>query len=613
MFHLKKIVSLGVCCCLCNAQMSASYAQAPPNTLSDLTSVQRQTQLPPLDQQCQTTNETEFRASLETLILHSLRSDMAKFNYRFAVADEWRKLEIGKTLDGEVDRVVENVRNEMSWSALLQSLSNSEKARELATLVAERVYNSEKMKVNIEELASQVGRSLAAHLEMITPQAANPAIDCLRQFLGPRYGTTVAGAISESARQEFQIGPQGAAADLTAGNLLKESAGGVTGLAILILRRQLANITERLGQRIVGSVLSRLVSVVAGSVGLVLIAKDLWDLRYGVLPIIAEEMKSEDSKNKVQDELAQSISEQTDLHLKDIGTKSAERIFTIWNEYRAAHTLVLDIAARNEEFRTFFDGVQPQLIPRLDEVAALILSTEGETGILNRLKNGTLQETLNHLPASALEIARQTRSLDEAIAWYEVAGDNIDKVVSFELFQRTTPSAFTKDSLRKVVGLENPLAVKRLAAVKPEIRDVLFEVDTATLSEFLRTHDEKDLLILASYITGLKPSLRQNFIAVVTKAPHRFELLKSSSLRDAVLASDDQNAALEMLMRDPALTSWGTLKTDFEFVFQGKVSPHLLWHIHPFVAGGALLFLFLILLLARRLMAPLRLNKAKKN
>ena len=35
-----------------------------------------------------------------------------------------------------------------------------------------------------------------------------------------------------------------------------------------------------------------------------LIAKDIWDFRYGVLPIIATEMKSADTKEKVRAELA---------------------------------------------------------------------------------------------------------------------------------------------------------------------------------------------------------------------------------------------------------------------------------------------------------------------
>lgn len=593
--------------------MRAAGAQVPPaETSSDHSTEQHQKELRSEDQNCQTKNETEFRASLEILILRSLRSEMSKFDYRFAVGEDWRKLEIGKTLDGEVDRAVEDVRNEMSWSTLLQSLSNAEKARDLAVLVAERVYHSDKMKTNIEELAIGVGRSLGAHLEMITPEAANPALDCLRQFLGPRYGTTVAGSITESARQEFQTGTGGTTAQFSADTLLKETAGGVTGIAILILRRQLANIAERLGQRIVGSVLSRLVSVVAGSVGLALIAKDLWDLRYGVLPIIATEMKSEDNKNKVQDELAKSISEQIDLHLKDIGAKSAERIFTIWNEYRAAHTLVLDFASRNGEFRTFLDGVQTQLLPRLDEVAALILSTEGESGMLIRLRNGSLQQSLVQLPPSALEIARQTRSLDVAIAWYEVAGDYLDRVISYELFQRTSPSAFTKDSLKKVVGLENPLAAKRLAVVKPEIRDVLFEVDNLALSEILRTHDEKDLTVLATYIMGLKPTPRQNFLAFVTKDPHRFDLVKSPQIRDSVLKSVDQKAALEILLRDPDSISWGTLKNDLQLVLNGMVTPQLLWHIHPYLVASAILFLLVIILLMHRLFTPIRLKTRKK-
>ena len=60
-----------------------------------------------------------------------------------------------------------------------------------------------------------------------------------------------------------------------------------TAWAILLVRRQLANMAARIGQRLAGSILARLVSVVAGGIGLVLIAKDIWELRNGVLPIIA--------------------------------------------------------------------------------------------------------------------------------------------------------------------------------------------------------------------------------------------------------------------------------------------------------------------------------------
>ena len=70
--------------------------------------------------------------------------------------------------------------------------------------------------------------------------------------------------------------------------MLVEGSEGIAGTVVLVVRRQLANMAARIGQRVVGSILSRLVSVVAGGVGLVLIAKDIWDFRHGVLPIVAE-------------------------------------------------------------------------------------------------------------------------------------------------------------------------------------------------------------------------------------------------------------------------------------------------------------------------------------
>src|SRR5690606_32545802 len=116
------------------------------------------------------------------------------------------------------------------------------------------------------------------------------------------------------------------AAEVGAGSVLTQSAGGITGAAILVMRRQLANMAQRIGRRLVGSVLSRVVSVVAGGVGIVLIAKDIWDLRNGVLPIIKTEMKSAETKEKVQDELAKTIGEQIAEHVQEIGTKTADRV-----------------------------------------------------------------------------------------------------------------------------------------------------------------------------------------------------------------------------------------------------------------------------------------------
>jgi hypothetical protein len=348
----------------------------------------------------------------------------------------------------------------------------------------------------------------------------------------------------------------------------------------------------RIGQRIVGSVLSRLVSVVAGGVGLVLIAKDVWDLRYGVLPIIASELKSADSKAKVQEELAVTISDQIREHVTEIARQASDRIVDIWKEYRAAHALVLDLAERQGDFRGFLDRVRAEALPRVDE---------GEAGVMRRLSDGTLDEAVNRLPEPAMEIARQTRSLETALSWNAVAGERIDKVVEFEIFRRAKPSDFTKQSLERVVALEDPVAVKRLAAVSPATRDVLFDLEPAVLTSAARALSDEDLSTFAGYLTGLAREPRQRLLERVAASPESLGSLTHPRVRDAILASKDQGAALDILLRRADAETPQTLQSDLQLALDGQIHPELLWHKHPILVLLAGLALVILLLLVRRL------------
>ena len=317
---------------------------------------------------CQAQDDASFAVAIERITQRALSSGLAGVDYRAIAGDEWRRLGMDAILDKQVDIAVEEVRSETSLGSLVKSIANKEKAQELATAVAERVYRSDPVKTAIESLAAGVGNEVGKRIELASQDAAEPALLCLKAFLGPRYGTTVAGAVAGDAGEEFGLDPNRGEANVSTGAVLKQSGAGITGVAILVMRRQLANMAARIGQRIVGSVLARLVSVVAGGVGLVLIAKDIWDLRKGVLPIIAEEMKAKATKEKVQEELAKSLDEQIGEHVKEIGSKAAERVVQIWQEFRRAHAKALDLAERNPAFRGFLDSVKPEALARLDEV-----------------------------------------------------------------------------------------------------------------------------------------------------------------------------------------------------------------------------------------------------
>lgn len=559
---------------------------------------------------CHAGDEQAFRAAVEAISAKALEDGTKGIDYPALVADQWRKIGMDEILDKRVDMAVEEVRQETSWSGLAQSLVNKEKAQALAVSVAERVYRSDAVKDAIESLATGVGKEVGRAIEAASQDAAGPALECLRAFLGSRYGSTVAGVVSGEAERDFGLrGPEGGA-DISSGAVLKNSTEGMAGAAILLLRRQLANMAARVGQRLAGSVLSRLVSVVAGGIGLVLIAKDLWDLRNGVLPIIAEEMKSQASKDKVKEELATTISEQIKEHIRDIAAKTADRIIEIWQGFRNAHMKALELTERHAGFKKFLDTVPPERLGRLDEVTALVLAEGGEQGVLRRLDDGSLNEAVRVLPEPAMTIARDARSIDAAIKWNALAGDRLDKVLEYEVYRRAQPEDFTRASLAALFALDDNLAIARLSGLTREARERLFDLNPDQLKSLARSFSEAELATLSSYLTGLDKGPRERVLAAVATDPGKMRVMSQVRVRDAVIASTDQAAAVDMMLREGGGPP-DAIIMDFRAAWDGRVHPLLLWEKHPVAIAGLGLFALLLLLLLRRLFFPPRRAEGK--
>src|SRR5262249_52242198 len=301
----------------------------------------------------------------------------------------------------QVDLAIDQIRDESSWVQLLQSLGSRDKAQEFATTAANRVYKSDVMHKSLEGVVGGVGKAIAKRIETATIDTAEPAMQCTRAFLGPRYGLTIARVVAREAAQEYSIDPAKGGVEISSSQILAENGEGIAGAVVLLVRRQLANMASRVGQRVVGSVLGRLVSIVAGGVGLVLLAKDVWDFRYGVLPIVATEMKSPAIKDKVKDELTKSISEQIGENLREVSANTADRVVAIWQEFRRSHAKVIELVGKYDSFRSFIEAVSADDMARLDEVVGLILGEEGESGVLRRLGDGSLHQAINVLPAEA--------------------------------------------------------------------------------------------------------------------------------------------------------------------------------------------------------------------
>ena len=550
---------------------------------------------------CQARDEAAFRSAIDGLTHRALQEGLKKVDYAGLVSDEWRKNNFDDVLDKSVDAIVAEVTTETSLWERGRSLFNQDKAKELATSVAERVYRSDEVKNALETITAGVARGVGGSILLATSDAAEPSLECLKAFLGPRYGTTVARVVADDAKREFLIDPAKAGAGIGAGSVLAEGSGGLTGAVILVVRRQLANIASRIGQRIVGSILGRLVSVVAGGIGVVLIAKDIWEFRNGVLPIVATEMKSKATKDLVKAELSKAISEQINEHTREIAATTADRVIEIWREFRRGHAKVVELAERNDRFRAFVDTLKPGDLARLDEVVALLLSGEGEAGVIRRLSDGSLAAAVTKMPPGGIEIARELGSLEKGLQWTALAVDALPFVTELGLHKRMSPADITGVQLRRLIALDDRTATTRLAAISRSARDTLLELPDRDLKSFARALGETDLQSLSSYLTGLEPQARERVMKTIAAAPARMQSLAPSRVREAILASRDQLAAVSMMLRSDQGLDVQVFKDDLLLVYDGRVSPILLVDRHPTGLGGIAVGLLILLLMARRL------------
>jgi hypothetical protein len=550
---------------------------------------------------CQSRDEAGLKDIISAISTDALKAGVKAVDYRALVADQWRKSGLDDIIDKRVDFAVDEVKNETSWTERLQSLANADASQKLATSVAERVYRSDAVKVAMEDLATGVAKEVGKTIEFASTDAAEPVLACLKAFVGPRYGTAVAQAVAGDAGRDLSVDPAKGTGDVSAGAVLKQSSGGIAGATILIVRRQLANIATRVGQRIVGSVLSRLVSVAAGGVGLVLIAKDIWEFRNGVLPIIATEMKAKATKEKVQDEIAMTIADQINEHVKEIGVASADHVIEIWQTFKRAHALVLKLAEGDESFRTFLDGVKPAALPRLDEVVSLLVAGEGEASVLKRLTDGSLNHAVHVMPDQGMNIAREVKSVAKGLAWTALAGDKLAKVIDLEIYRRTDPADLTRAGLDRILALDDRTAITRIAAVPHNARDVLLSLETTDLKALAKSLSETELATLASYLSGLPAGPRDKILRAVAVNPHKMQVLASARVRDAIIASGDQSAAADMMLRTTTGISPREIAGDAVMAWEGRINPWLIWEKHPGgVAAGAGIA-FILLLWLRRL------------
>ena len=432
---------------------------------------------------CQARDEHGFRVAIEALTRKGLEAGLANVDYKALVADEWRRGNIDDVIDREVDRAIGEVRDESSWFKLwsIAGLAREGPGARHHGRRARLPLRAHEEGHRGDWRPGSARRSASASSSPPSTRPGPRRNACRPSSAAATARPSPASWPTAPARNTASIPPRAAPRSPPARCWSKAARAWPApwcwwcAASSPTWPRASASAWSARSS-------SRLVSVVAGGVGLVLIAKDIWDFRHGVLPIIATEMKSKETKDKVREELAKSVAEQIGDSLKEIAEKTAERVVEIWLEFRRAHAKVVELADRQEDFKRFLDTVKADDLPKLDEIVGIVLASEGEAGVIKRLDDGTLHRAVTGAAAGRPRdrprgaIARDGAAVVGGRRRQPAQGGRI-RDPSPRQARRTSP----RPACSGCSACRTGSPITRLASLTPAARTSLFELETGEL------------------------------------------------------------------------------------------------------------------------------------
>lgn len=567
--------------------------------------------------ECQNIEDPQVRGQLRALTEATLQREIGSLNYAQLVDKYWLQVQMDDRLNLEIDEAIRTVRDTTNILDRAYSTVSPEQAEKVAIAVAERAFASPGFKTALTNLVQGVGNEFGKKIEQSTGKIAEPIIACVRSALQNRYGGAIAQVFVNETEKDLDIGAQIANTRIGAGDLAVEGAGAISGIILIVSRRIVARIVTNIGRRIAGLIASRIVATFAGLIGLALIVRDLYEANEGVFPLIDERMKSNEAKQLIKAEITKSIETELNEQIGSIADETAERIYSFWLDFKTKYNTLLRLAEKSTIFADFLKNRKLEQLGRLGRLIDFLLREEGEDKVFARAGDGSLSRALFELNDAGVTIAIDTKSLETALAWQSLAGNQLQKVVELGLPGTMSPDQISKEQLTALLSLNQPGAAVRLARLDPAAREALFRLPADKLQTLARRLSQPELSALAVYQSRLEKPAADHILRVVAEDPAQIRNLVSPSVQNSILRSRDQLAAVSMLLRDNLALSFANISNDFSLVRQGEVHYRVFVERYWVAIAFAILLAAFVLLALRRLIIPrpviVRERKEKKS
>lgn len=497
---------------------------------------------------CQDLQPASLRQSLTELIqtqldAQALTADAAQLSAL------WVKLGVDEVIAAETDKAVQYIHDNSGYWERYGSTWGLESADRFTADIVNRVFNSPAFSDKMQVLIAQYGDATQGQLEQVLAKAWEQGHQCLSTFIGGRYGRALAYQYKQAGEQGIRSAVQG---------LQQTQVGGVTshssalsGVAVLvgkkILQKMLTNLIARISggvaQRIGGAIASRFIPVL----GWGLLLYDFYAAADGILPEVAQVLKSSETRTEVLAQLKQGI--EAEFKSDKLAQEVAAQVHSQWQEFHQRHQRVLDLAEQSAEFKRVLSDLAPEQLDRFSSVVGILLEAVGTEQTVRYAVGGKLL-SLMRLPTEADELLADTKSPDVALAWHKSLGESdakLNTLVRLGIHRRKQPGDFTGQQLAALLTLDNKPAVDTLLALDAFALEQALSLPADALRTLALRTDTQGWQTLVWYRQQLAgdTSAQEHFTRVVVQNPSVLELFAAQATRLMVTQAKDKIAAID--------------------------------------------------------------------
>lgn len=526
--------------------------------------------------QCKGLNEDTFRVDLTRIVEDFFINEAATTDIQSIVDRKWLLLRIDGVIDSEVDKAVKRVKNNTGYWGRFTSNWSSGQAEKLVQDIAEMAFsNSTYFKSSLQELSESVSQELSHKLETTFVKSSSYAMDCLQQFIGDEYSQTavnVFGTYLKDSTQDFDGYKINYQPETLA--FLKAHKSGFGGASYLLIKNVVAKrLFTEIENRIVRQVAARISERIAGGliplVDFLVLLQTVADFINpdATLNQIQESLKKPEIKQNFRTEIVDSVEKQLSVQSPEIASLISSAVYDQWKGFIDDSGFTLSLAKELPELNNILETND---LAKVSKLVKVLEDNLGLNAVKESIQDGSFEKLLALPERSYRILNRRDSSPTLLLKWADLAGTQIEDVVTLELYRHFSPDELDRQLLADILALKDNSTISKLSLLEIDAIHNLFLISKENLI-LVATHlSSQDLSQLAEYLGELDSQQIDRLLRLINE---NSLVIKNPSAIEHILQSQDFNAALQAWKKVPSVFSF---IGDVSSIFTNSISWRLL-------------------------------------